>query len=76
MMLHFIITQQVTTSTSNMKLTASDLVSETEFREKRHLTGESLEKALWLANMELQRLQKWVPAAKQVASGDDIDIKL
>lgn len=47
-----------------------------EFREKRHLSGAPLEKALWLANMELQRLQKWVPTAQQVTSGRDIDIKL
>ncbi|PXF49040.1 hypothetical protein BWQ96_01178 [Gracilariopsis chorda] len=47
-----------------------------EFREKRSITGDELDKALWLANMELERLQKWIPTSKQMAQGKDMDIKL
>lgn len=47
-----------------------------DFREKKYLTGEPLEKALWLGQMELKRLETWVPTGKQVKGTGDIDIKL
>lgn len=48
----------------------------TDFREKRNLSGEELEKALWLGQMELKRLQAWVPTGKQMNEGKDMDVKL
>lgn len=47
-----------------------------EFREKRNLSGKELEKALWLGQMELKRLQAWVPTGKQMNEGKDMDMKL
>lgn len=47
-----------------------------EFREKRTITGETLTKALWLAEMELKRLETWMPTAKQMRRGEDLDVKL
>lgn len=54
----------------------STLLSRVDFREKRALSGDSLEKALWLGEMELQRLQTWLPTSKQMADGTDFDLKL
>lgn len=47
-----------------------------EFRDNRSLSGEALQKALWLGEMELKRLQTWVPTGKQMASGEDMHLKL
>ena len=47
-----------------------------EFRGKRLATGEELTKALWLAEMELKRLEAWIPTAKQMRRGEDFDVKL
>lgn len=47
-----------------------------EFRDNRAITGEALTKALWLAEMELKRLETWVPTSKQMQRGEDFDIKL
>ncbi len=47
-----------------------------EFRDNRSATGEALTKALWLAEMELKRLETWMPTAKQMRKGEDFDIKL
>ncbi len=48
-----------------------------EFRENIHLEGEARTRALWLAEMELKRLQAWLPTAKRMRSGHtDFDVKL
>lgn len=47
-----------------------------EFRANRALKGEPLTKALWLAEMELKRLETWMPTAKRMREGDDFDVKL
>jgi len=47
-----------------------------DFRENRDLSGEKLDKALWLGQMELQRLQTWVPTSKDLSAGKDFDVKL
>lgn len=51
-------------------------LSVTDFRVKRDLSGEELEKAMWLGEMELKRLQAWVPTGKQMNDGKDMDVKL
>ena len=48
-----------------------------EFRENIKLEGEALTRALWLAEMELKRMQTWLPTAKRMRSGSaDFDINL
>jgi hypothetical protein len=44
--------------------------------EKRDLSGEDLEQALWLGAMELKRLEAWVPAQQDVDADRDIGVKL
>lgn len=47
-----------------------------EFRDKRSTTGDAQERAVWLAEMELKRLETWMPTAKQMRRGEDFDVKL
>lgn len=47
-----------------------------EFREKRNMSGKDLEKALWLGQMELKRLETWTSTGKQMAGGQDLDLNL
>jgi hypothetical protein len=44
--------------------------------DNRQLAGDALEKALWLGTMELQRLQAWIPAKKDIDGDGDIDVRL
>jgi hypothetical protein len=56
---------------------ASSCTAFVEFREKRDVDGARLEDALWLATMELQRLNTWVPTKRDMDAGsDDFDVKL
>lgn len=52
------------------------VISFADFRDKRELSGEALQKALWLGEMELRRLETWIPTSKQMADGGDFDLKL
>lgn len=47
-----------------------------EFREKKGVTGDAREAALWLAVMELQRLETWVPTKRGFDASDDFEVKL
>lgn len=47
-----------------------------EFREKKNVTGDEKVAALWLAVMELQRLETWVPTKRSMDASDDFEVKL
>jgi hypothetical protein len=40
------------------------------------VSGEEQEAALWLAVMELQRLETWVPTKRGMDTSDDFEVKL
>lgn len=48
-----------------------------EYRANRTLSGEEATGALWLAEMELKRLQAWIPTSVSLRKGDsNFDVNL
>jgi hypothetical protein len=47
-----------------------------EFRQKKDVAGKELEQALWLATMELQRLEAWIPAKQDLEADRDVSVHL